>query len=366
MPFPVPSADDLTQQILADQRARIPGAATALPLSTLGILGAIWARGLALVWGFLGRYWAKQFFIDSAEAPYLDRRCAPYGIAREGAIPAAGNVIAAGNNGVVIAAGTLVQTQNGTVQYATAAAVTIASGTATVGVIATVGGANGNQAPGTILQIYTAIAGVLPTVTVDPSGLTGGVDQESDAALRVRGVARQSQPPQGGAWFDYVAWAKSVPGVTRVWVYPLNRGLGTVDVTFVMDGRSNIVPLTADVAAVQAAINALRPVTADCQVWAPSTSPLTITITGMSPNDAGTQANVIAQLTALKSSIAPGGAQYGDGVSSSNPGGHLYLSQIEAAVEAGGGIVHFDLTAPTADITYGTGVIPAAPTVTFL
>jgi hypothetical protein len=43
-------------------------------------------------------------------------------------------------------------------------------------------------------------------------------------------------------------------------VFRLADGAGTVEVAFVMDGQSPIIPDVADVAA----IDALRPVTADC------------------------------------------------------------------------------------------------------
>lgn len=373
MPFPVPSRDDLTAQIIADEQARIPGADLMLRVSVLGILARVWAGALALIWGFLGRYWVKQFFIDSAESPYLERRVSPYGITPEGATPAAGNVVFGGTNGIPIPAGTLIQTPPGsspTVLYATQVDVSIAGAFATVAVVATTGGLAGNQLAGAALPLYAGIAGIQPAASVDFGGLTGGTDIEADDALRARGLQRIRQPPQGGAWFDYVAWAKTVAGVTRVWVYPLNRGLGTVDVTFVMDGRTNNVPLLADVVAVQAAIDNLRPVTADVMVFAPTTAALSITITGMVPGDATTRGNVVAQLHQLARQVAPGGAQYGDGVSltgtSPGPGGFLYLSQIEAAVQAAGGVAHFDLTVPAADVVYGTGVIPAAPTVVFV
>jgi uncharacterized phage protein gp47/JayE len=49
-------------------------------------------------------------------------------------------------------------------------------------------------------------------------------------------------PPQGGASADYLAWLLAQPGVTRAWVFSLNRGAGTVDDAFVMDGRANIIP----------------------------------------------------------------------------------------------------------------------------
>jgi hypothetical protein len=54
------------------------------------------------------------------------------------------------------------------------------------------------------------------------------------------------------------------------------RGAGAVDVAFVMDGQSPIIPAPADVANVQAAIDALRPVTVDCRVFAPAGDPLMV------------------------------------------------------------------------------------------
>jgi uncharacterized phage protein gp47/JayE len=135
--------------------------------------------------------------------------------------------------------------------------------------------------------------------------------------------------------------------------------------TFVMDGRANNVPLSGDLSAVTAIVQALRPVTADMQVFAPGTVTQNFGITGMVPNDAGTQANVRAQLAGLIATVAPGGAEVGDGVTAAAPGGHLYLSQIEAAIQAAGNIQHFDLTSPTMDVVYATYALPEMGAVTF-
>src|SRR5258708_4944079 len=182
MPFPVPSRDDLTAQILADQQARIPGADAGLRVSMLGILAKIWSGPLALMWGFLGRYWAKQFFTDSAETIYLERRAAPYRIVREAAVAAAGpDGYFAGTNGIVVPAGTIVQTSDGTVQYTSQAAVTITAGIGTVGIAATAGGDAGNQSAGTALPLYTGIAGIPPAFPVGASGPTGRPPARADA-----------------------------------------------------------------------------------------------------------------------------------------------------------------------------------------
>ena len=45
--------------------------------------------------------------------------------------------------------------------------------------------------------------------------------------------------------------------------------------------------------------------------------------------------------------------------------GTLYLSQIDAAVESAATIAHYDLLAPTADVAFAAGHLPAVPTITF-
>ena len=64
--------------------------------------------------------------------------------------------------------------------------------------------------------------------------LDGGVDTENDDDLRARILFRIHQPPMGGDADDYVAWALSVPGVTRAWA-ATEMGIGTVTVRFMMD-----------------------------------------------------------------------------------------------------------------------------------
>lgn len=365
MPFSIPSRTDLQTQILTDMNARIAGADTSLPRSTLRVLAFLWASSLWLVYRFVA-WLAKQLFIDSAETTYLERRLAAYGIVREGATLAAGNVIFAGTAGIAVPIGTQVQTSDGSVLFATQAGATIGGGgTVTVAIAALVAGTAGNALAAAPLPLTTAIAGVQPVATVDSSGLSGGTDAETDAGLRIRGLARIQLPPQGGAGTDYVAWAKQVPGVTRVWVYPLNRGLGTVDVKFVMDARTNNIPLTGDITAVQAAIAAARPVTADAQAFAPTADTLAVTIASLAPNTAAMKAAITAQLLALARSVPAGSATIGDGVSAASPGGTLLLEQIYAAISAAGPTA-FDLTAPATDTTFASGHLPGTWTVTFV
>lgn len=198
------------------------------------------------------------------------------------------------------------------------------------------------------------------------SGLTGGTDAETDDALRSRVLLRKRQPPQGGAIPDYIAWARSVPGVTRAWALPLNRGAGTCDVMVTFDARSNPIPLPVDLAAVQLVLDTDRPVCASTYALAPAAVPLAVTIANLSPNTPTVQAAIAASLQSLvaaKAQVA-GGATVdpNTGMITVN-GGVLFLADISDAITQAGGVTSFDLIQPSADIAppHGNLVTYAAP-----
>lgn len=363
MPFPVPTRAQLRENFRAFFKARLPGADTTLRFGNVPVAADAMAAGNDAELQY-AVYLSLQLFLDTCEGAYLERYAKIYAIARKGAAAAAGNVVFSGLAGTAIPFGTPVQTFD-TVPFvfATTASATIGSGgTVSVPVVAVLGGGAGNLAAGAQLAVAVGIAGAQGSATVDTGGFTGGADQESDDSLRARVLTRIRQPPQGGAKNDYVTWAKLVAGVTRAWVYPLNRGAGTVDVAFVLDGRSNIIPLAADITTVQASLDANRPVTADCQAFALTAVAQNIHLAGIATT---AQANALAALQALFATTTPGGATVGDGVSGSSPGGTLYLSDIYNAVKQASGVTTFDLVSPTADIVMPNLQIATLGTVTF-
>ncbi|WP_437890881.1 baseplate J/gp47 family protein [Phytobacter sp. V91] len=104
--------------------------------------------------------------------------------------------------------------------------------------------------------------------TVIISAMSGGTDQESDAELLARLLDVIRRAPAGGNKYDYRRWAMSVDGVTAAYVYPLRRGLGTVDVVIT---SANGLPSAEIIAATQAYIDDVRPVTAkNCLVLGPT------------------------------------------------------------------------------------------------
>lgn len=90
-----------------------------------------------------------------------------------------------------------------------------------------------------------------------------GTDREEDGAYRSRILSRFKNPPLGGAAEDYVQWALEVTGASSAFCYPLRRGKGTVDLAFLHGGSGTArVPLSPEVAEMQAFIDAKRPVSA--------------------------------------------------------------------------------------------------------
>lgn len=113
-----------------------------------------------------------------------------------------------------------------------------------------------------------APAGLQGIWQLAPSGLDsdaeivemrGGTERESPASLLERLLFLIRRPPAGGNRYDYIRWAREVPGVAQAYVYPLRRGLGTVDVVVTSDTG---LPSAETLGAVQSHIDALRPVTA--------------------------------------------------------------------------------------------------------
>ena len=69
------------------------------------------------------------------------------------------------------------------------------------------------------------------------------------------------------------------------------------------DTRVNNVPLSGDIASVQAYVDGVRPVIGACTVYAPTADALAVTVHNLVPGDTLTKANVTAQLDALIASV---------------------------------------------------------------
>jgi uncharacterized phage protein gp47/JayE len=346
-----PTLAELIKRAINMLNSYLPGTDAALRRANTNALAKMHAGGVHGLHGHLA-YIAQQVIYDTAEMEYLERWAAIWGITRKAAEYASGPVDFTGITGSVIPAGTELQDGNQNI-YTLDADVTLAEGVCSGVVTASVAGVDGNADEDVTLTLVSAIEGVDTAASVGVGGITGGFDTESDDDLRGRFLARIRQAPHGGAEFDYEAWALEVAGVTRAWCYPQQQGLGTVGVTFVCDDQvDSIIPSAATVAAVQAHIDLVRPVTADVLVYAPTPVALDLTIS-LTPATVAVKAAVTAELEdlILREAI---------------PGGTILVSHIREAISIAAGETDHALTSPAADVTHSAGEIAVLGTITWV
>ena len=344
--------DRPTLQVLAD---RIRGdiltrmnADDVLRRSDAEVYARVEALAMHTLYGYVD--WIKdQLFADTCSESMLERHATFWKVPRKVAAAATGNATFSTAIGATIPAGTLLRALDG-VEYETTASATAVSASTVVAVEAVSAGAAGNRASGQNLLLVQPIDGVQTTVVC--GDLSGGADVEAVSAWRARILAAMRKPPAGGTENDYVQWALEVPGVTRAWAYALEMGLGTVVVRFVRDDDVSLIPDAGEVAAVQAYIDALRPITADVTVVAPTASPVNFTIS-ITPDTAEVRAAVQAELEDLL-------------LRESEPGGTLLLSHIREAVSLAAGETDSEVTVPAADVVKTTGQIATMGTITWV
>lgn len=351
MPFARPTLPELIDRVTTDISGRVTGVQSAvLRRSLLGILARSEAGAVHMLYGFL-EWAAKQAIIDTAEKEYLERWAAIWKVFRKSADYATGAALLSGAIGSTVLAGTILQRQDG-VQYRVLADGTFTDTTLQPTIVAVAAGAAGDTPAGTPLFLLSPVAGVQSTGSA-ASDIEGGLDVETDPQLLSRLLKRIQKPPHGGAAADYELWALEVPGVTRVWVYPLQMGAGTVTVLFVCDGEADIIPTPAKVAEVQDYIDdrTRRPVTAEVFVAAPIADPLNMTVK-LSPNTAAVQAAVRAEVADLI-------------VRDSKPGSPILISRLREAVSIAAGEADNAVIAPTADVAHAVGHMAIPGTITF-
>jgi len=348
MSFSRPALADLIQRVRNDMISRL-GTDDVLRRSDSEVLTRVMAGVTHGLYGFID-WLSRQVIYDTAEAEFLERWSSIWKVSRKEAEAATGTCTFTVQAGAVIPAGTLLQALDG-VQYQLTADATISAPTATAPIEAVIAAAAGNRTAGERLSLVSPVVGVQSAATAGE--LSGGADIELDDALRARLLARIQQPPQGGADFDYETWALEVAGVTRAWVYPAALGLGTVVVRFVRDNDTTLIPDVAEVATVQAYLDARRPVTAQLTVVAPVAAALNFSIQGLVPATTTVQAAVQAELTDLL-------------LREAIPGGTILLSHIRAAISAATGETDYALLAPAANVTNTVGNISTMGAITWL
>ncbi|ORM62213.1 phage tail protein [Pantoea rodasii] len=330
MPLTIPAQADIAQQYLDELVNQLPDADI-----TQDSDHAVRANAISsVIWGVYqyAGWELRQAFPDTADTDFLVMHARTRNLTRKQATAAAGGIILSGAAKTDVASGLQFRVKgNGTLYQTTESGQVDDAGSLTVAARAMTAGTAGNLSAGATGTLVSAPAGIDSTVTV--VSMTGATDTETDDELLTRLLDVMRQPPAGGNAHDYKVWAESVEGVSRAYVFPLRRGLGTVDVVIT---AANGLPSAATISAVQAYIDSVRPVTArDCRVMAPTEKVVDIAaavgISDATSLDAVTRAITSSQSAWFSALI---------------PGQEAIKTQIGALIADTEGVLDYDLTAP--------------------
>ena len=243
-------------------------------------------------------------FASTTYGEYLERRALEQGLTRKPATFATGYVTVTAPEGTPIPQGTRFSTDDETpVYFKTLEDAVVGANPLQIEVQSETAGTPGNVNAGDITIVVGDLAGVA-SVTNDEE-FSGGYDEESDEELYNRYYEEVSRPSTSGNKYDYIKWAKSVPGISDAKVYPLWDGPGTVKVV-VADSEKRA-PAKSILDATVEYIEEQRPVGAEVTVESVVEVPIDINVEltlrdGVSLETA--QASVYANIEAYLKSIA--------------------------------------------------------------
>ncbi|GAB6124335.1 baseplate J/gp47 family protein [Humidesulfovibrio idahonensis] len=332
---------EIKADILRDTQSQRPDAAVTAD-SDFGVRAGGTAAAVEGLYERLA-YIARQLFPDTADTEYLEKHATLRGLTRKRATAAQGTATFAGTAGAAIAVGTELKTVAGLAFVTTEAGLISpivggAGGTAVVAVQASATGKDSNLASGTALTCTSAPSGVQGVASL-AAATVGGTNAETDAELLARLLDLLRNPAGGGNKAEWRRWALAVDGVTQAYVFPLRRGLGTVDVCITSaDG----LPSAAILAACTAHLDEERPPAAkDFLVLAPSLVAVAV--------------SVKVRLSGLTLAQAQTAIETALGVyfATLEPGDTAYLSRIETAISGVDGVVDRQVTSPMANVAAG-------------
>ena len=330
--FIVPTLEEIRASLLRDYQTYYPNADTSEDSDAYARASSLAACAEGI---YAHQKWLiKQFFPDTADTAFLEKHAGLRGLRRRNATYAAGKgATISGNPDAVIAVGLQIKTEDGRFYETTESAVIPAGGSAVVAVRSLATGAAQNIKTATKGSFMAAPVGVSTDVVLND--VVGATNAESDSSLLERLLNKIRRPAAGGNRYDYKDWALEVDGVEQAYVYPLRRGLGTVDIAITAD---NGVPSDDTVRRAQEYIDQERPVTAkESKVVKPDVTKVNfniqVKISGIALND-------------IKTAIRNALTDYFNGLI---PGDDLIVSQCEAVVSDLIGVVDRRFVAPNAN-----------------
>lgn len=287
-----PTLKTIISRIKGDINTELAANGTPLRRTLIGVLAVAYAGAVHGLYGFI-EYFAKQLSPLTATGVFLRAWATFFGLTANAASYAIRTLDITGTGTPTIDAGTVYTDEDGN-EFTTDESLTLIAGAGSVTITASEAGTAGNLGAGASLTLVTAIAGVdsEATISADDTDNVDAVDAETDEELRIRLLERLANPPQGGANHDYVAWAKEISGVTRVWVTSNYGDLNKVGVTFVRDNDVDIIPSAGEITQVQEYLDTKKPNIAVVVVYALTANPINAAIESLVIDDDAILADV--------------------------------------------------------------------------
>ena len=223
-------------EILSEMRARYRELSgfDADAASDIGIRLKVLSAEAASIYGLINELKA-QIFPQTSGGKYLDLHAETRGIIRKPAVFSKGMLTFSRQmpamSDILIPQGIICGTKpEPQVLFETLEAATLLEGETSVQIpaAAQTAGEIGNVAAGAVCMMVSPAAGI--TSVVNELTFTGGVDEESDSALKNRLIMAFQNISNGTNRAFYYDLAMSHEGVSSVNVLPRQRGRGTVDV----------------------------------------------------------------------------------------------------------------------------------------
>lgn len=375
MSFNIPTLAGLADMARKSFRAFLKGTDAWIWPNNIAVSAKVMAGIGSEITGFAANI-QKQMFALTATGDSLANHGSEVNITKRPAAPASGTVTLTVPGAVSVDLDAVFTRSDGFQYFASAATSLPGAGSLDVAVIASADGKTGNAIEGTPLTITSGVTGVVTTAAVGTDGIVAGADVEDDglpftsdlSTFRGRILFRKRNPPHGGAPSDYVLWATSVSGVTRVFVERRWIGGGTVRVFVLMDDRYvDGIPSPADVARVDDYIEMVAPAGASVTVSAPIGVPIDITINSLTPNTPAVQQAVRDELadTFRRLSVVAGNDTPHDGMPYLATPQSFSKEWIAQAISNAAGSKRHILVAPAADTPLTAGQIATLGNVSF-
>ena len=219
-----------------------------------------------------------------------------------------------------------------------------------------------DQDPDAAFQAQSPTVGVDDVLRATFPGVDGGGDRETDDDLRLRLLDRIQNPVAHFNVADITAKAKSVPGVTRVFVEEVTPAVGQVTVYFMRDNDvDSPIPSASEVTQVKDALLEIKPANtadADVIVSAPTEVATDFTFTALSPDTTEMRAAVTASLQQFFREKTVVGSDVDE---------DAYRAAIFNSIDLSSGsqVQTFALSGPSGDITIATGEIGTLGTIAY-